>query len=101
MQKSTPQAIALYKALQVRRISSKLEVWDGYKHIDLSIPWARMDVEIDGFQHYVSAKQIESDLERSYYSAINDDFYTMHIPNTAIQANLNIVTGKQIGRAHV
>ncbi len=91
MKKATPQAVALYHALRNRRIKCELEVWDGHKHIDLSIPWANMDIEIDGFQHYIDPNQIESDLERSYYSATNDDFFTMHIPNTAIETNLNAV----------
>ncbi len=89
MSKATPEAFALYNALRERNIGCRLEAWDGYKHIDLSIPWAKIDIEIDGFQHYISAKQIEADLERSYYSATKDDFYTMHIPNTALHNNLN------------
>ncbi len=91
MGKATPEALALYRALQQRGIKCQLETWDGHKHIDLCISWARMDIEIDGFQHYTNAQQIESDLERSYYSAMNDDFYTMHIPNIAIHANLEAV----------
>lgn len=91
MKKSSPQAIRLYHALRKIGIKCQLEAWDGYKHVDISIPWAQMDIEIDGFQHYVNPRQIESDLMRSYYSAINDDFLTMRIPNAAIDADVNAV----------
>jgi len=88
MEKTTPQARALYEALQKRGIHCKLEAYDGYKHIDISIPWAKIDIEIDGLQHYLDPEQLMSDFDRARLSAQNDDFDTMHIPNIIVEQHL-------------
>jgi very-short-patch-repair endonuclease len=77
----------LYDALQKRRIKCELEVLDGNKHIDLSIEWAELDIEIDGIQHFTNPKQIHSDLERAYWSG-RDGYDTIHIPNILIEKHL-------------
>jgi len=89
MGQPTKYAKMLYDALKKRGIKSELEVWDGHKHIDLSIDWADLDVEIDGIQHFTDPNQIHSDLERSYWSQERDDFDTIHIPNTLLSSHLN------------
>jgi len=89
MGRPTPEALSLYRALIKRKIICKLEDWDGYKTIDITIPWARMDIEIDGMQHYFNPKQMYSDSTRSYYSATKDGFYTTRIPNVAIQKDVD------------
>lgn len=89
MAKSTKYALKLYNALKKRRIKSDLEVWDGYKHVDLCIPWANLDIEIDGIQHFTNSKQIEKDIERSYWSQERDDFDTIHVPNILIEKYLD------------
>ena len=66
--KITPQARKLSDALRQRGIKNKLEDYDGYKHVDISIPWARLNVEIDGRHHVLNPKQLYSDLERDSFS---------------------------------
>lgn len=91
MPNSTPQAIALHQALMARGIKCQLEVCDGHKHVDISIPWAKLDIEVDGNQHYTDARQMKADLDRSYYSSQNDEFDTIHIPNMAVDKYLDKV----------
>lgn len=98
MGQPTPEARALYYALRKLGIKCELEVWDGHKHVDLCIKWAKLNIEIDGFQHYTNARQIESDYLRSYYSTIKGGFDTIHIPNIAIKTDLNSVA-RGIARA--
>ena len=43
----TPQAQALHDALVARGIECELEPWDGHKHVDLGIPRAKINIEID------------------------------------------------------
>jgi very-short-patch-repair endonuclease len=69
--KITPQARRLSDALKRRGIKHKLEAYDGYKHVDISIEWANLNIEIDGKQHSLDAKQLYADLERDSFS--NDD----------------------------
>jgi very-short-patch-repair endonuclease len=78
--RSTPQALKLKEALEKRGLTVQDEKWDGHKHIDLSIHRAKLDMEIDGNQHYENAHQILSDLDRTYYSDSNG-YSTIHIPN--------------------
>lgn len=91
MKKSTVQAEKLYKALRDRNIFCKLEDWDGDKHIDISIPWAKIDIEVDGLYHFFEPKQIIADFDRSYWSIINDNYDTIHIPNFIIDNYLDRV----------
>jgi very-short-patch-repair endonuclease len=66
--KVTPQAQKLSEALRKRHIAHKLEAFDGHKHVDISIGWAKLNIEIDGKQHILNAKQVYSDLERDSFS---------------------------------
>ncbi len=87
---STPQAQALHDALIARGIKCELEKWDGHKHIDLAIPWAKMNIEIDGIQHYTDPNQITSDYQRTYYS-VKKGFKTLRYPNFVIEKYLDTV----------
>lgn len=89
MPKPTRWAIDLYNALKEKGIKSELETWDGYKHIDISIDEAELDIEIDGLQHLTDPRQIEADLDRAYYSMIKDNMDTLHIPNVFIDEHLD------------
>lgn len=88
MQKrSTPEAASLRTALEKYGIKVLSEVYDGHKHIDLTIPDAHINIEIDGKQHLTDPNQILADLSRSHYS---DDlgYHTLHIHNKEIQESL-------------
>jgi very-short-patch-repair endonuclease len=88
--KSTPQAQKLYTALRNRGIRCKLEAYDGYKHVDISIGWADLNIEIDGRHHILNPKQLYSDIERDSYSQ-EDDISTIRIPNADIDKDVNQV----------
>jgi very-short-patch-repair endonuclease len=63
----------------------------GHKHIDLAIPKAKINVEVDGIQHLTNPAQIVADLSRGYYSHKNG-FDTMHIPNEMIRLHLGEIS---------
>jgi hypothetical protein len=54
--KITPKAKKLSEELKRRGLKHKLEHYDGYKHVDISIPWAGLNIEIDGKQHSLNPK---------------------------------------------
>lgn len=83
----TKEADDLKKALEDKGIRVLVELHDGYKHIDLAIPSAKINLEIDGIQHLTDPFQIVSDLSRGYYSHRNG-YDTMHIPNEMIRLHL-------------
>lgn len=85
--KITPEARTLYAELIKLEISAVLERFDGHKTVDISIPDARIDIEVDGTHHNTNPIQAIADLKRTYYSLI-DDYYTIRIPNSLIQNNL-------------
>ena len=89
--KVTPQARKLYNALRKRGISCKLEAYDGYKHVDISIPWVGLDIEIDGKHHIFNSRQLYSDIERTYHSQDEDDVRTIRIPNDFIDKDVTAV----------
>jgi hypothetical protein len=91
LKKSTPQAIKLSNALTSRGIENELEYFDGFKHIDIAIPKAKLFLELDGSQHILSSKQLRSDIERDSHSH-EAGFSTVRIRNDYIDRNLNKVT---------
>ena len=86
----TPQAVKLRQELERRGIRVLSEVNDhGHKHIDLAIPSARINIEVDGRRHYENPFQIMSDLKRAHYS--DDEGYdTIHIPNIFIDNDFDL-----------
>jgi very-short-patch-repair endonuclease len=87
----TPEAQILHKALKYKGVPSELEKWDGYKHIDIAIPEAKINIEIDGAQHNLDAEQALSDLKRTYHSFMKG-FFTLRIPNSLIREHLDEIT---------
>ena len=83
----TKEAAALKEALEAEGVRVYQELDDGYKTIDLAIPRAKLNVEVDGIQHLTDPKQILADLGRGFYSHKNG-FDTMHIPNELIRTHL-------------
>ena len=84
----TPEAKALSRALQEYGLRVLVEVGDGYKHVDLALPDARINIEVDGTQHLANPDQILRDLARSHYSDLLG-YDTLHVPNQAIRENLD------------
>lgn len=79
-EQSTFEAIDLYFALRKRGVPAKLEKFDGYKTIDIAIPEAKVNIEVDGAQHNFNARQALADLKRTYYS-FKKGYLTLRIPN--------------------
>jgi very-short-patch-repair endonuclease len=84
---STHEAKELRAALEKLGIRVLAEVYDGHKHIDLSIPDARINIEVDGSQHLTDPYQILKDIKRTHYSELLG-YETLRIPNSAIHSNL-------------
>jgi very-short-patch-repair endonuclease len=80
----TKEQLELYNALKKRGAPAKLEKWDGHKHIDIAIPEARVNIEVDGIHHNTSKKQALSDLLRTYYS-FRKGYVTLRIPNILVR----------------
>lgn len=87
----TIEALHLKAALERRGVLVYLELNDGHKHIDLAIPRAHINVEVDGIKHLIDPKQIVSDLARGYYSH-KEGYDTMHIPNEMINRHLKEIS---------
>jgi very-short-patch-repair endonuclease len=83
----TREALLLKDALEDKGITVYKELHDGFKTIDLALPKAKINIEVDGIQHLTNPKQILADLERGYYSHKNG-YDTMHIPNEMIRLHL-------------
>ena len=85
----TPQEIKLFKELRHRDIPAQL-----HKHtphgitIDIAIPSAKLNIEVDGVHHNLYAKQAMNDLKRTRY-AMEDGYYTLRIPNSLVRKKLH------------
>lgn len=84
---ATDEAIDLYFALRQRGVPAQLEKSDGYKTIDIAVPQAKVNIEVDGGQHNYSAKQAMSDLKRTLYS-YKKGYSTLRIPNSLAKHDL-------------
>lgn len=84
--KPTKPALLLKKCLEEKGIGAILQHWDGHKHIDIFIPSSNLYIEIDGLQHYLSANQIISDIERDYWS-YQEGFKTFRVPRFVVLTN--------------
>ncbi|MFZ2049270.1 MAG: DUF559 domain-containing protein [Minisyncoccia bacterium] len=87
---TTQEELDLKNALENHGLRVLSQVPDGYKHIDLAIPDAKINIEVDGPKHLTNGHQIYSDLMRSHYSD-NLGYFTIHIPNDAIHSELEKV----------
>jgi very-short-patch-repair endonuclease len=84
MSKPTYYANLLKKYLQKLGVKVDAEVDDGYKHIDLSIDRAKLDIEVDGVQHLTVPSQIITDFKRTNYSR-EDGYETIRVHNMDLQ----------------
>lgn len=86
----TPQTEILNQALVKRGLHTITEFYDGHKHIDIALPFAKIYIEVDGLQHLMKADQILADFEREHYSDMKG-FHTLHIPNLIIEKDVTKV----------
>lgn len=87
----TKEAADLKSEIEKHGVRVLVELHDGHKHIDLTIPKAKLNVEVDGIQHLTNPNQIVTDLSRGYYSHKNG-FDTMHIPNEMVRLHLGEIS---------
>lgn len=80
---TTDKALNLYFALKARKVKAQLEKYDGFKKIDIAIPSAKINIEVDGRHHNTNTKQAFSDLQRTYYS-FKKGYFTLRIPNSLL-----------------
>ena len=76
----TSQAMRLSDELKRLHIEHKLEYYDGHKHVDVALLWAKLYIEIEGRQHGFNSNQMLSDEKRDA-SSQKEGFYTKRIPN--------------------
>jgi very-short-patch-repair endonuclease len=76
-------SLLLAEKLKAKDIYLETEKFDGYKHIDIVIPKALLNIEVDGKQHFTDSSQIIRDLDRQYYSN-RGGFATFHISNIVL-----------------
>lgn len=86
--RTTTQARRLRAALRRLGVESRLEYWDGHKHVDLFLPESGLGIEVDGLQHYLDPQQLLSDIRRACASC-RSDAPTVHIPNLVVDRHLN------------
>ena len=80
---TTSQTVWLWIELRSRGVPVQLEKWDGYKTIDLAIPEARCNIEVDG-RHHQNFDQAFLDLKRMRYS-LEKGFVTIRVPNSLVE----------------
>jgi very-short-patch-repair endonuclease len=86
--RATSETIKLCYALKGKGFNSLIDFWDGHKHIDIAIPEAKINIEVDGIQHNTKPSQALSDLKRTYYS-FKKGYFTLRIPNSLIHSNFD------------
>jgi very-short-patch-repair endonuclease len=82
------QSVALKRELEKLGITVRQEQFDGFKHIELALPKAKLNIEVDGMHHLTNPEQIIADLNRQYHSS-KLGFATIHISNEIIDKHLD------------
>lgn len=83
----TNEALELYFELKLRGVPAQLEKFDGNKTIDIAVPQAKVNIEIDGSHHNWQPRQALSDLRRTYHS-FKKGYFTFRIPNSLVHNHL-------------
>ncbi|HKC69294.1 MAG TPA: DUF559 domain-containing protein [Bacteroidia bacterium] len=84
---STPDSLKLYFELRKRNVPAELEKFDGFKHIDIAVTDAKVNIEVDGGHHNFSHKQALADLKRTYHS-FKKGYLTLRIPNSLVKNHI-------------
>jgi very-short-patch-repair endonuclease len=91
--KPSERAIKLCSALKSRLNKHGVECvlehpTDGHKHVDIRLIEAKIDIEVDGDEHFIDPERFASDVKRRYWSS-QEGYVTLHIPNHIIDQKLN------------
>lgn len=87
MPEPTYYAKKLVEELAKKGIKAELEYNDGHKSVDIFIPEANLEIEVDGNQHYSDPTQAFTDLMRTKHSMLKGK-ETIRVPNTLVYNNL-------------
>ena len=87
IQNASELTIQLYAALRHRNIPAQLEKFDGFKTIDIAVPEAKINIEVDGHQHNTDSIQALEDLKRTFHF-FKKGYFTLRIPNTLVRHHL-------------
>lgn len=85
---ATNESISVYFALKKRNVPAQLEKSDGFKTIDIAVPHAKVNIEVDGGHHIYNVKQAMSDLKRTLHS-YKKGYSTLRIPNSLAKHDLD------------
>lgn len=88
----TKLTLELSRALTDRGIRNFVEYWDGHKHVDIHLPDLKINIEINGVQHYTNPKQILADFKRAYFSD-KENIPTFAIANEVLEKHFEEVVG--------
>jgi hypothetical protein len=86
-QKTAPLALSLFIELMKRGVPAQLEKWDSNTTVDISIPGAKVNLEVDGGQNNFNADQAMRNLLGTLL-AFKNGFLTLRIPNSLVKYNL-------------
>jgi len=86
IKKSTTETQKLCFALQGQGVKALIDFFDGYKHIDIAIPEAKLNIEVDRVHHNINSKKALSNLKRTY-SSFKNGYFTLRIPNSLVRNN--------------
>ena len=86
--KSSERAIKLCSALKSRLCNNGVKCvlehpTDGHKHVDIRLIEAKIDIEVNGDEHYTNPERLASDVKRRYWSS-KEGYVTIQIPNHII-----------------
>ena len=70
-----------------RDVPAELEKYDGFKHIDIAVTDAKVNIEVDGIHHNDDARQALADLQRTVHS-MRKGYVTVRIPNSLVVQNV-------------
>lgn len=86
--KPSERSIKLCSALKRKLNNNGIECilehpTDGHKHVDIRLIEAKIDIEINGDEHYTNPKRLASDVKRRFWSS-KEGYVTIQIPNHII-----------------
>src|ERR1017187_3443713 len=87
---ATPEERKLFIALLKEGYPAQIQKDDGYKTIDIAIPDAMLNIEVDGRQHIYNPEQRRSDKYRTMYSS-EKGYKTVRYSNDRINLDLAAV----------
>lgn len=87
---TTERERKLFEAIIQKGSFAELGYCDGHKCVDIHIPDAHLNIEVDGKQHYTDPEQVMADFLRDAHSQ-DDGIETFRIPNSMIDTHLEAV----------